>query len=751
MGFLEKIFKKDSEPGMSITPDEKKPGNSPDDTPEADGVSTPEASVEPERDAEKAIAVTSTEEVTTTTDSLDDTATPPADMKVETTPSPLAGELNRLRGIVAELSELKQTAEADYRRLEEVGTAIEAGERSHLDYLQQTRAILGEIADVLSGRDTEKTLDEINDLLAAEIGLVENGGEEPVTDTETLLTLVRDKSRGIQQEIGIFVEQSRNSLIHLQDQKHRQEARLTVLERKLEEATELQAQATEVLQGFLNARRSLERDVDSTEASRKNIETQISLLEEKIQQVIREKEHLEEQGLEAEEVNRKLNERLEVLRSETADAESTIDELQRALKILQEEHEQVQQNLRAAQKETENIQGDIEVAEKTRDDHHRMEETLESEIARIKTDIATLSGELADVQRSRENLTATRQSHEESHAELADRAEELQATLAGLVEEKSVLEETVESEKAALQEMEQQLMQWHESAAASDEDHQMLQDEINRVADEVAQLKARIGDVTSQRQDLGHQLDAAKSAQEPGAELDDLRTVLQQAEEERETLGQQLDELLADIHSAEVATRENTEAMAVVVKERQELEDRLKEENNRLEELRHRVAEAGKAAAVGAEDRDRARKLQVEEEASLRRTREKLDDVEEERSALEEELARVDRPVAATPSPTPAPAGEIHLPEAAGEDATGDESPDHRKAQRLARVIVSDLILYNKEILKTAANQRNFAELLENPIKRSRDYFREKVPAAVIKERDYLQEEIEKLRLSLKP
>ena len=130
----------------------------------------------------------------------------------------------------------------------------------------------------------------------------------------------------------------------------------------------------------------------------------------------------------------------------------------------------------------------------------------------------------------------------------------------------------------------------------------------------------------------------------------------------------------------------------------------------------------------------------------------------EERSALEEEITRADKesevrvPSSAISSKDTVyevvEEGTIGAP---APEAAEELSPSQKKAQRLARVIVSDIILYNKEILKTAANQRNFYEILEQPIRRSDEYYREKVPKDISGDRDYLKEELEKLRLSLKP
>lgn len=83
------------------------------------------------------------------------------------------------------------------------------------------------------------------------------------------------------------------------------------------------------------------------------------------------------------------------------------------------------------------------------------------------------------------------------------------------------------------------------------------------------------------------------------------------------------------------------------------------------------------------------------------------------------------------PRRDPAPAGGI-----AGE---------HEKAKRLAKLIVSDILLYNQDRIADAVKSGNFFEVMKGDIKDGRDFYDEKVPDAVRNERDYIQETLEEI------
>lgn len=69
----------------------------------------------------------------------------------------------------------------------------------------------------------------------------------------------------------------------------------------------------------------------------------------------------------------------------------------------------------------------------------------------------------------------------------------------------------------------------------------------------------------------------------------------------------------------------------------------------------------------------------------------------------------------------------------------------HRKAQRLARIIVSDIVLYNQDRIAEAVSNNSFFEDLKGDIKDGREFFEEKVPPEVRSQCDYLQRMLESL------
>jgi predicted Zn finger-like uncharacterized protein len=62
------------------------------------------------------------------------------------------------------------------------------------------------------------------------------------------------------------------------------------------------------------------------------------------------------------------------------------------------------------------------------------------------------------------------------------------------------------------------------------------------------------------------------------------------------------------------------------------------------------------------------------------------------------------------------------------------------KARRFARIIVSDIALYNQEAVIQGLKNGTFYELLKNDVEEGRDLYEERVPAAIKAKRDYYQE-----------
>ena len=62
------------------------------------------------------------------------------------------------------------------------------------------------------------------------------------------------------------------------------------------------------------------------------------------------------------------------------------------------------------------------------------------------------------------------------------------------------------------------------------------------------------------------------------------------------------------------------------------------------------------------------------------------------------------------------------------------------KARRFARIIVSDIALYNQETVVEGIRNGNFFELLKNDIDDGRDLYLKRIPEAIRARKDYYQE-----------
>jgi predicted Zn finger-like uncharacterized protein len=66
------------------------------------------------------------------------------------------------------------------------------------------------------------------------------------------------------------------------------------------------------------------------------------------------------------------------------------------------------------------------------------------------------------------------------------------------------------------------------------------------------------------------------------------------------------------------------------------------------------------------------------------------------------------------------------------------------KAKRLARIIVSDIVLYNEELVDEGIKNGNFYELLEKDISEGRKYYEERVAPEIYEKTDYIREYFDK-------
>ena len=98
-------------------------------------------------------------------------------------------------------------------------------------------------------------------------------------------------------------------------------------------------------------------------------------------------------------------------------------------------------------------------------------------------------------------------------------------------------------------------------------------------------------------------------------------------------------------------------------------------------------------------------------------------------------------PVSEAPAPTPPAAAAQASP---GEGAQAEDA-DVAAAQRLARIIVSDIVLYNAERVDAGLQSGDLAGSLAAELAEGRTLLAQRVPARVRDTRDFLLEELERV------
>jgi predicted Zn finger-like uncharacterized protein len=96
------------------------------------------------------------------------------------------------------------------------------------------------------------------------------------------------------------------------------------------------------------------------------------------------------------------------------------------------------------------------------------------------------------------------------------------------------------------------------------------------------------------------------------------------------------------------------------------------------------------------------------------------------------------------PSPPPAPQAAAAVPEPPPPAPPADDelSDARRKAERLARIIVSDIVLYNQAKFEEAVRSGSVQQAMAAELDEGRGLFRERVDPRVRGERDHLMEEL---------
>ena len=95
-------------------------------------------------------------------------------------------------------------------------------------------------------------------------------------------------------------------------------------------------------------------------------------------------------------------------------------------------------------------------------------------------------------------------------------------------------------------------------------------------------------------------------------------------------------------------------------------------------------------------------------------------------------------PSGARATPAAAPTTSAAAPPPA-DDALAEE---RAKAERLARIIVSDIVLYNPEKFDAAVRTGNVLQALDSGLEEGRELFRQRIDERVRTERDYLEQEL---------
>jgi predicted Zn finger-like uncharacterized protein len=111
------------------------------------------------------------------------------------------------------------------------------------------------------------------------------------------------------------------------------------------------------------------------------------------------------------------------------------------------------------------------------------------------------------------------------------------------------------------------------------------------------------------------------------------------------------------------------------------------------------------------------------------------------RSAAEPGPPADETPTAARAVAARAPA-PARAPEAAAPPVDDGLGEQREKAERLARIIVSDIVLYNEEKFAAAVRAGNVLETLGPDLEEGRSLFRERIDARVRAERDHLADEL---------
>ena len=103
-------------------------------------------------------------------------------------------------------------------------------------------------------------------------------------------------------------------------------------------------------------------------------------------------------------------------------------------------------------------------------------------------------------------------------------------------------------------------------------------------------------------------------------------------------------------------------------------------------------------------------------------------------------------PAAAAPKPAAKSPTVVKPPQSKAKPAAPPpDSPDHLRAQRLARIIVNDLALYNQEAIEKGLKDGNVMKLLEKDLKEAREFYVKRVSEEIRSTTNYLEDKLQAL------
>jgi hypothetical protein len=88
------------------------------------------------------------------------------------------------------------------------------------------------------------------------------------------------------------------------------------------------------------------------------------------------------------------------------------------------------------------------------------------------------------------------------------------------------------------------------------------------------------------------------------------------------------------------------------------------------------------------------------------------------------------------------PPASVPVPEPPAVQEDDGLAEERAKAERLARIIVSDIVLYNDEKFADAVRRGCVLEKMSPDLEEGRDLFRSRIDDRVCEEQDYLVEEL---------